>query len=342
MRKLLNTLYITKEQGYLSLDGENLVLTENGEIVVRLPFTNIESIVCFNYLGCSPALMGKCAENMIGLCFISPGGRFLAKIIGPIKGNVLLRKQQLEILTNNEKQLQLIKNLIVTKLKNTNNLLSRSKRDYPQLDQDNLISQCIDNLKNNIEAVKKENDIEVLRGIEGQSAKSYFYIFDMLFTQQKEDFSLIHRSKRPPLDYTNAMLSFLYTVCTNDIASALECVGLDPYIGFYHTLRPGRVSLACDIMEEFRCIIDRLVISMINLKQINKNDFEKQISGAVLLNEEGRKKVITQWQNKKKEVILHPYLKEKIPFGLFPYVQANLLAKYIRNEHDEYYNLVVK
>lgn len=339
MRKLLNTLYITKEEAYLNLDGENLVLTEHGKTLVRLPFTNIESIVCMNYLGCSPALMGKCVDNMIGLSFISPSGRFLARVTGKVKGNVMLRKKQLEILNNNEIQVKLIQSLISSKLKNTNFLLSRSKRDYPQIDADNTITNCIDNLKLSIETLKKESDIDILRGIEGQSAKAYFYVFDDLFTKQKDDFKLIHRTKRPPLDYTNAMLSFLYTICTNDIASALECVGLDPYIGFYHTLRPGRVSLACDIMEEFRSMVERVVITMINLKQINKDDFEKQISGAVLLNDEGRKKVITHWQNKKKEVVMHPYLKEKVPIGLFPYVQANLFAKYVRGEISEYPNL---
>lgn len=174
----------------------------------------------------------------------------------------------------------------------------------------------------------------VLDCLEFRKNKSGVYI-----EKCKDNFKLIHRTKRPPLDYTNAMLSFLYTICTNDIASALECVGLDPYIGFYHTLRPGRVSLACDIMEEFRSMVERVVITMINLKQINKDDFEKQISGAVLLNDEGRKKVITHWQNKKREIIMHPFLKEKVPVGLFPYIQANLLAKYVRGELSEYPNL---
>lgn len=195
-------------------------------------------------------------------------------------------------------------------------------------------------ISENQKRVQTEVDMEVLRGLEGQSAKSYFYVFDTLFTQQKEDFALRSRSKHPPLDPVNAVLSFLYTVCTNDIASALECVGLDPYIGFFHTLRPGRVSLACDLMEEFRSLIERLVISLVNLKVIQRSDFEVQVSGAVLLNDEGRKKVITAWQNKKKEVVMHPYLKEKVPIGLFPYVQANLFAKFVRGEIDTYPNLV--
>ncbi len=339
LRKLLNTLYITKETGYLSLNGENVVLTEDGTEVLRLPFTNIESIVCMSYLGCSPALMGKCAEHQIGLSFISPSGRFLARVVGPIKGNVYLRKTQLEL--TQIQQVALVQSTIAAKLKNTQTLLKRSLRD----NGDTLaceISACIATLSENQKQLTVTQDMDVLRGLEGHSAKSYFHVFDKLFSQQKEDFRMHGRTKQPPLDPVNAVLSFLYTICTNDIASALECVGLDPYIGFYHTLRPGRASLACDLVEEFRCLIERLVISLINLKVIQKEDFEYQVSGAVLLNENGRKKIITAWQNKKRELLIHPYLKEKIAIGLFPYIQANLYAKYIRGEIDHYPNLIWK
>lgn len=340
MRKLLNTLYITRQEAYLSLDGENVVMLLEGKEAARLPLSNIESIVCMNYPGCSPALMGKCAEDKIGLCFVSPAGRFLARITGPIKGNVFLRKRQIEMFASQEQQVKLIQNLICAKLKNTRNLLMRSRRDYPATDEGGVLSHCIDILEKNQDKLLKEKDIEILRGIEGQSAKEYFDVFDSLFTQQKEDFALYRRTKRPPLDRTNAMLSFLYTVCTNDIASALECVGLDPYIGLFHTLRPGRASLACDIVEEFRSLIEHMVITMVNLKIIHKNDFEKQVSGAIWLNDDGRKKVITAWQNKKNESIVHSYIREKIPIGLFPYVQANLLAKYVRGEIDSYPNMI--
>lgn len=340
MRKLLNTLYITSQEAYLSLDGENIVMLIAGKETARLPLSNIESIVCMNYPGCSPALMGKCAENQIGLCFVSPAGRFLARSTGPIKGNVFLRKQQLELFSDPEKQTGLIQNLLTAKLKNTRSLLMRSRRDYPATDEGGELSHCIDLLEDNQKKLLCEKDADVLRGLEGQSAKAYFDVFDLLFTQQKEDFALFRRTKRPPLDLTNAMLSFLYTICTNDIASALECVGLDPYIGMFHTLRPGRVSLACDIMEEFRTLVDRLVITMVNMKIVQKSDFETQVSGAVWLNDDGRKKVITAWQNKKNECIIHPFTKEKVPIGLFPYVQANLLAKYIRGELEAYPNLI--
>ena len=340
MRKLLNTLYITKENGYLSLDGENLVLTIEGKEAIRLPFSNIESIVCMNYLGCSPALMGKCAEEQVGLCFISPYGRFLARVTGEVKGNVFLRCNQIQLLEDHTRQIEIVRSILIAKLKNTKNLILRSRRDNAEIDEDGFITHTIEILQNNMEKIKSETDMDILRGIEGQSAKTYFEIFNRLITKQKESFVMLDRTKRPPLARINAMLSFLYTVCTNDIASALECVGLDPYIGVFHTLRPGRVSLACDIMEEFRAMIERLVISLINLKIIQEDDFEVQISGAVLLNDDGRKKVITAWQNKKKEIILHPYLKEKVAIGLFPYVQANLMAKYIRGEISEYPALI--
>lgn len=338
LRKLLNTIYVTNELAYLSLDGENVVISEQGKELGRLPFTNIESIICMNYIGCSPALMGKCAENMIGLSFVSTSGRFLARITGEFKGNVFLRKAQLEVLENEKIQLELVRKLLACKFKNTKNLIKRSLRDNKNLNQEEKIQKCLETIEINIKKIQEETNFDTLRGIEGQTAKSFFNIFDILFTQQREDFLLYGRSKRPPLDATNAVLSFLYTVCINDIASALECVGLDPYIGFFHTLRPGRLSLACDLVEEYRALVERMVISIINLKVINISDFENQVSGAVLLNE-GRKKVISAWQNKKKEIIMHPYLKEKIPIGLFPYVQANLLAKYIRGENKEYYNL---
>ena len=336
MRKLLNTLFVTSEDIYLSLDGENVVLTEKGKEIVRLPFANLESIYCFNYLGCSPGLMGKCAEESVALCFLSPQGRFLARVTGKTKGNVFLRKQQIERFSDNKVRTELIRAILSAKIKNTRNLLLRSRRDNSNSDMCAPITHCLDLLSVNLGKIGNEEDIDRLRGLEGESAKAYFEIFDSLLLQQREHFKMFMRSKRPPLDRINAVLSFLYTICTNDIASALECVGLDPYIGVYHTLRPGRVSLACDIVEEFRTVIDRLVISAINLSKINKDDFTQQVGGAMYLNDDGRKKIITIWQEKKRESLVHPLLKEKLQFGLFPYVQANLMAKFIRQEIDEY------
>ena len=219
---------------------------------------------------------------------------------------------------------------------NTNFLIKRSLRDYPQIDENGEISKCIKYLQEGIGKVYETDDIEALMGIEGNCAREYFGIFDKLILAQKEDFFLDKRTKRPPLDKVNAMLSYLYTIMTSMYASALESVGLDSCYGFYHALRSGRSSLACDLVEETRPVIERMVLTLINLKQVNAKDFETQESGAVFLTKEGKKKILTAWQEKRRSTILHPFLKEKIPFGLLPYVQSSLLAKYIRGELAEY------
>ena len=336
MRKLLNTLYVTDETVYLSLDGENVVCLKDKAEVFRLPLANIEGIVCFSYLGCSPALMGKCADNGIAMSFMSPSGKFLARVTGAVKGNVYLRKQQLETFEDAGKALSLIRNTLAAKLENTKFVLRRTVRDYPETDADGKIGECIEKLDVSIGELFEQTDVDVLRGIEGSCAKSYFYVFDRLILAQKDDFKFFERNKKPPLDRVNAVLSFLYTVYTNEFASALESVGLDPYIGFFHTLRSGRCSLACDLVEECRCIVERLTLTMINLKILNADDFETQISGAVFLTTDGKKKVLTEWQNKKRTEIRHPVLKEKIKFGLIPFAQASLLAKFVRGDNKEY------
>ena len=334
MRKLLNTVYVTNELSYLYLDGENLVCKVENEIKLRIPFINIENIVCFNYLGCSPALMGKCVENHIPINFISPSGKFLAKIYGETKGNVFLRVQQIDKFRENS--LLLTQNTMATKFSNTIYLIKRTLHDNSYLRDDKEIISVINTLSLKIEQVYYAKSIQEIIGIEGNCAKLYFSIFNKLITNKKSNFKFEYRTKRPPLDPVNAMLSFVYTLATNEFAASLETVGLDSYIGFCHTLKSGRVSLACDILEEYRCVIERFVLTLINLKIISEKDFDFQISGAVLLNNEGRKKVLTKWQEKKRSEILHPYLKQKISFGLIPYVQSNLLAKYIRGDILEY------
>jgi len=334
MRKLLNTVYITSEKAFLSLDGENLVCKLEDKDKFRIPFDNVESIVCFSYLGCSPALMGKSVEKAIPINFVSPQGKFLAKICGETKGNVFLRIQQINCFS--EKSLFLAQNTMATKFKNSRKVILRTLHDNPNLKDDEQIVKVLDFLKQGIEKVLVADSNEEILGIEGSCARSYFSVFNKLITNKKSNFEFVYRNKRPPLDPVNAVLSFCYTLFTMEYASALETVGLDSYIGFFHSLRSGRVSLACDLVEEVRCLVDRFTLTLINLQILNTDDFEKQISGAVLLNEEGRKKVITKWQEKKRTDVLHPYLKQKIPFGLIPYVQCNLLAKYIRNEIPEY------
>jgi len=334
MRKLLNTLYVTDETAYLSLDGETVVCKSEGKDPLKIPFANLESIFCFSYLGCSPALMGKAADCGTHIVFFSPNGRFLARVTGKTQGNVYTRTMQLSCFKDNA--LILTQNNIAAKLANTRFLLERSLRDNEDMPGKSEVEEFSASLKERINLIYSIDDIEVLRGIEGVSAKKYFELFDCLLLNKKDVFRIYGRNKHPPTDAVNAVLSFLYSMATNDIASALEGVGLDSYIGFYHTLRSGRVSLACDLVEEVRSVIDRLAISLINLRVLDEADFEKQISGAVYLNDEGRKKVLKAWQDKKRATFEHPYLKEKIQYGLLPFAQANLLAKYVRGEIDEY------
>lgn len=334
MRKLLNTLYVSREDAYLSLDGENIVIKTSDDNVSRFPFIALDSIVCFSYLGCSPALMGKCCNDGVALTFMTPEGRLLARVEGRQRGNVLLRIAQHRMFSGD--CTELIRNNVAAKAANTEFTIKRSMRDNPNINEDGRLSDVISELDKATENVYNLTDKQEIMGLEGNCAKSYFSVFDRMILKQKDDFCLTMRTKRPPLDKVNALLSFLYSMLTNDYASALESVGLDSYVGFYHEPRSGRCSLACDLVEEARCIVDRFVITMINLKQVNGEDFEEQISGAVLLNDMGRRKVIKLWQEKKHTVIVHPYLKQKIELGLLPFVQSNLLAKYIRGEINEY------
>ena len=334
MRRLLNTIYITNEMSYLSLDGENLVCSVEGEIKLRIPFANVENIVCFNYMRCSPALMGKCVGKTIPINFISPQGRFLAKVCGETKGNVFLRVAQIDKFR--ECGLELAKNTMAAKFSNARQVIRRTLHDNPVLREDQEIQQVLEVLRSGVDKVFEAQSTEEVVGIEGYCAQSYFSIFNKLITNRKVPFTFELRTKRPPLDPVNAVLSFVYTLATAEYAAALETVGLDSYIGYCHTLRSGRVSLACDLIEEARCIVERFVITLLNLQIIQEGDFEKQISGAVWLNDEGRKKVLSKWQEKKRTDMKHPYLNQKIPLGLLPYVQSNLLAKYVRGDIEEY------
>lgn len=334
MRKLLNTIYITNEKAYLCLDGENLVCKVDDEYKFRIPFDNVENIVCFSYLGCSPALMGKCVDKCIPINFVSPNGKFLAKVCGETKGNVFLRVAQIDKFR--EDGLWLTKNTLAAKFCNSVQVIKRTLHDNSNLRDDENIKAVINALKGGIDEIYSVNSIESSLGIEGNCARNYFSIFNKLITNSKTSLSFEYRTKRPPLDPVNALLSFVYTLYTNEYAAALETVGLDSYIGFCHTLRSGRSSLACDLVEETRCLVERFVLTLLNLQIITETDFDKQISGAVWLNDEGRKKVLTRWQEKKRTDVVHPYLKQKIPFGLIPYIQSNLLAKYVRGDLEEY------
>ena len=337
MKKLLNTLYVTSENSYLGLDGENIVVFEEDKEKGRLPLHNLEGIVSFGYRGVSPALMGSCAEKNISLCFMTPQGKFLARITGKTRGNVLLREQQYASSLDSAISLEIAKNCILGKVYNARWVLERCVRDHSmQVDADK-IKIASEKLKHTLGLIQTCESKAQLRGFEGEAASVYFGVFDEMILQQKKDFSFQGRNKRPPLDNMNAMLSFVYTLLTTTIASSLECVGLDPYVGYLHTERPGRVSLALDMIEELRAVLaDRFVLSLVNKKIVNGKNFTKKENGAVLMDDELRKKLLVEWQKKKKETITHPFLKEKVEWGMVPYVQAMLLARYLRGDLDSY------
>jgi CRISPR-associated protein Cas1 len=337
MKNLLNTLYVTQSDVYLSLDGDNVVLLKEQERLGRVPLHNLQSIVAFGYTGASPALMGYCAERNISIVFLKQSGRFLARVIGDSKGNVVLRKKQYILSEDTRASAIIARNFILGKIYNHKWMLERMTRDYPlriDVEQFKDASSQLSQLMLNVRAC---DDLERLRGLEGQAAVTYNKHFNAMILQQNEHFYFHSRSRRPPLDNVNAMLSFAYTLLANDTAAALEAVGIDAYVGFLHRDRPGRVSLALDLMEELRGIYaDKFVLSLINKKHLNKDDFVQKENGAILMTDDGRKKFVTLWQEKKQEKITHPYLGEKITWGLVPHAQALLLARHLRNDLDEY------
>ncbi len=337
MKKLLNTLYITTPDRYLALDGETVLVKHEDNIIARVPLHNIDRIMTFGYTGASPALMGKCTQNGIELVFMSQSGKFLARVEGESNGNVLLRREQYRISDSPERSLEIARNIISAKLYNSRWSVERTIRDHGMRIDIDKFKRKSEFLQNSISKAVKCNDIDELRGIEGESASVYFSLFDDMILQQKDDFYFKNRNKRPPLDNVNAMLSFAYSLCTGMCASALESVGLDAYVGFMHTDRPGRRSLALDLVEEFRSwMCDRFVLTLINKKIINSDDFIKREDGAVIMTDNGRKTFLNAWQNKKQEEIKHPFLDEKVSWGMIPYSQALLMARYIRNDLDAY------
>lgn len=336
MKKLLNTLYVTSSEVYIALDGENVVIKKDNEIAMRVPIHNIEAIVAFNYVGASPALMKKCCENGVNLCFFQ-GDKFCGRIVGVENGNVTLRKTQYRYSDNSDESLNIAKNVILGKVHNQRYVIERAKRDYAlRLDVEKLENASV-LLKQTMGYIKECGNLDELRGYEGEAASVYFGVFDELILQNKNDFFFSGRNKRPPLDNVNAMLSFVYSLLANECAGAAYSVGLDPYVGFLHRDRPGRQSLALDLMEEFRApIVDRFVLTLINKQEVNAKGFKKLESGAVIMNDTLRKTIIQKWQESRREEIIHPFLKEKVSVGLLPYVQAMLLARYLRGDLNAY------
>lgn len=337
MKKLGNVLFVTSPEAFLSLKGETVVIQKDQTTSMRMPLHNIENIVCFTYLGVSPALMGACADRGIGLCFLRPSGRFLARVSGRQSGNVLLRKKQYQMAQQDNIRDAIAVSCLLGKLANCKKVIDRARRDHALLVDGDALKKVSDFHKSTLKILRSIPDAATQRGLEGSAAKQYFGVFEQLVLHQKDDFPFPRRSRRPPLDNLNSLLSFFYTLLTYEVVSALEVVGLDPYVGFFHADRPGRPSLALDLMEELRPVFaDRLALSLVNRQQISGAGFVQKESGGVLMDEETRKIVLTAWQKRKQETITHPFLKERIPFGLLPYVQAMLLARFLRGDLDAY------
>ena len=340
MRKLLNTLYVTTPEAYLSKDGLNVVVSVKQQEVFRIPAINIEGIVTFGYMGASPGLMKLCSDSGISLTFLSPYGRFVSRVQGATHGNVLLRKAQYALSDDEGWALHVAQLMIAAKIQNYRNILRRYIRDYGDCQE---VDDAVRVLDANKRYALHAEDKTKLMGFEGIASNAYFEVLPKLILNQKEYFPFNGRNRRPPKDAVNAMLSLAYTLIANDCAAALETVGLDPYVGFLHALRPGRTSLAIDMMEEFRAYLgDRFVLSLINKRQITPKDFLHQGDNGVVMTDKGRKTFLTAWQNRKRETIIHPYLNEKVEIGLLPYVQAMMLARYIRKDIDDYPVFLIK
>lgn len=337
MRKLLNTLFVLTEDSYLTLDGENVVLLRGKQEIGRFPLHTLEAILCFTYPGASPALMGSCSDHGVDLAFFSPRGKFLARVSGPTKGNVLLRQQQYRAADDPFASCRYAKGFLLGKVYNSRWVLERVTRDHPQRVPVQRLKELSGHLASTLPCLENALTLEELRGLEGAAAQQYFDGFDHLILQQRETFAFTGRSRRPPLDPVNALLSFAYTLLARDCAAALEGVGLDPYVGFLHRPRPGRPSLAADLMEELRpALADRFVISCINQKMLTSAHCQRQESGAVILTDDGRRAFLKAWQQRKQQTIQHPFLEEKISWGLVPHVQALLLARTLRGDLERY------
>jgi CRISPR-associated protein Cas1 len=337
MRKLLNTLYVSSQGSYLHKDGETVVVEKEKQRVLQLPVHTIGGIVCFGNVLCSPFLLGFCAERDVAVSFLSEHGRFLASVRGPASGNVLLRRQQYRMADDAEAVRSISANVVSGKLANCRVVVNRTIRDHAAKVDTEVLKKASEKIDRIVDRVSRAASVDEVRGFEGQAAAEYFRVFNHLLLDQKNDFVFTERNRRPPLDEVNALLSFMYTLLAHDVRSALETVGLDPAVGFLHRDRPGRSGLALDMMEEFRPVIaDRLVLSLINRRQLNKKGFSRAANGAVTMDSDTRKKTLVEYQNRKQDEVYHPYIEEKVPIGLLFFIQANLMARHIRGDIDGY------
>lgn len=336
VRHLLNTLYVTTPQSYLHLDNENVRIDKKGERSRKVPLRVLEQIVAFGSLGCSPQLMGACVDRGILLSFLDMNGRFLAKVDGVPTGNVLLRRQQFRWAESDRRSLHVAKRCVAAKTRNQLVVLKRFSRERAERVDDSFkgAMASVEDLLCDVEAAETMDE---LRGIEGKCAQWYFSVFDSMVLPEVSELRFAGRSRRPPKDPVNALLSFFYTLLSRDVAAGCAAVGLDPYVGFLHADRAGRESLSLDLMEELRpYLTDRFVLSLVNRGQVGSKDFIFEVDGSVRLKDEARKRVISLWQKRKQDEVVHPFLGERMPVGLLPYVQPLLFARYVRGDLDDY------
>ena len=343
MKKHLNTLFVTTQGAYLAKEGETVIVRVEKETRLRVPIHTIGGIVCFGNVTCSPFLMGFCAERDVAISFLTEYGRFLARVQGPVSGNVLLRREQYRRADDMDSSSVITRSVLTGKLANCRTVLNRALRDHGnKLDAD-AVREASGRMSMSLERLQSDLSLDSMRGIEGDAAHSYFNAFDHLITSQKEGFTFKGRNRRPPLDTVNCLLSFMYTMVLHDVRSALESVGLDPAVGFLHRDRPGRPGLALDMMEEFRPFLaDRLTLSLINMNQVREKGFQVMESGAVLMNDETRKTVLVAYQKRKQDEIFHPFIEEKVTIGLLFHMQALLMARYLRGDLDGYPTFIWK
>lgn len=344
MKKHLNTLFVTTQGAYLAKQKETVLVRVDNETRLRVPIHTLEGIVCFGRVGFSPYLLGFCGRRAVGVSFLSIRGRFLARVAGPTSGNVLLRREQYRRADDAASSAEVARAIVAAKIANSRTVLVRAARERATAPEDaEVLRGAASRLRALLFDLGRQGDLDAIRGIEGSAARAYFEVFDRVLTQQREDFAFTGRSRRPPLDRINALLSFCYTLLLHDVASALESVGLDPAVGYLHRDRPGRSGLALDLMEEFRAFLaDRLVLSLVNLKQVRPGGFELGESGGVWMDEATRKTVLQAYQKRKEEEITHPFLREKTTVGMLFHLQALLLARYLRGDLDGYPPFVAK
>lgn len=337
MRQLLNTLYVTRPRAYLHLDHDTVRVEVERELQLQAPLLQLGSIVCFGDVMLSPALMHRCAEDGRSIVLLSSNGRFKARIEGPASGNVLLRRAQHLALSDPARRLEIARALVAGKIRNDRSVLMRAAREARTVDDQDVLAEAARLHRAILERIPGRADIDALRGDEGDAARVYFAAFSSMIREARGLFAISERSRRPPRDPMNAILSFLYTLVRAECAAALEGVGLDPQVGYLHALRPGRPALALDLMEEFRPVLaDRLALTLVNRREVNEGDFERFDGGAVYLNDAGRRTVILAYQKRKEDEVDHRLLGGKTPLGLIPHVQARILARHVRNDLPHY------